>query len=112
MAGCVSVVRLPLEPFGLSLASPIPVGPNCIRVGLQKPEHSKALSLLTKEVWLRPPQKWDLYADISAVPYIHLAKPVPANVNSVGRDHATTKFDYEGFYKTELDKKHKDRSYR
>jgi 5-aminolevulinate synthase len=51
-----------------------------------------------------------------AIPFQHVPKqPVSAqNINAPAPSapRSATKFDYEGFYKNELDKKHKDKSYR
>lgn len=47
---------------------------------------------------------------ISTVPYPHSSKP--PRVNHVKHDGNGSKFDYEGFYDAELQKKHKDKSYR
>lgn len=51
-------------------------------------------------------------ADFCTVPYPHAAKPAPTQNNPVRNEHNAVKFDYEAFYNAELDKKHKDKSYR
>lgn len=50
--------------------------------------------------------------DLCTVSHLHAVKPVPAPNNPVKYEHGATKFDYEAFYNAELDKKHKDKSYR
>ncbi|OAK94878.1 delta-aminolevulinic acid synthase [Phaeosphaeriaceae sp. SRC1lsM3a] len=56
-----------------------------------------------------------LHAKQNHVPFAPTAqKPLNTKTASVGHSNAAqaTKFDYEGFYHNELDKKHKDKSYR
>src|SRR5271156_5007519 len=43
---------------------------------------------------------------------MHPVKPVPTPNSPVKHEHGAAKFDYEAFYNAELDKKHKDKSYR
>ena len=47
-----------------------------------------------------------------AVPHPLAAKPTRSPDNPVKHEHGAAKFDYEAFYNAELDKKHKDKSYR